>query len=266
MNIGENFRDWALVVLPHLDYESQLKAINNLLAIHKEAEEIASRSIVELTNFLKEHNKSPVDEYFYLLEDERGEQIHATIYHDAAYSMAAVGMLAPFIESIFHHAFYCILEIFYYEQKITPNHIRFERGNEKEGDCHYVWSRRKKDWVWNIERGIAQISEAIGLKDFLPPDLKIMLTALFSYRNKMFHCGFEWPLDERENFSKRIKRGELPARWFKSATNGERPWIFYLSNEFIVHCLEQTDLIIIGIGEYVKSKIDLIGKGSGVYF
>ena len=34
----------------------------------------------------------------------------------------------------------------------------------------------------------------------LPGDLEITLRALFAYRNKMLHCGFEWSEDETTKF------------------------------------------------------------------
>lgn len=257
MEIDYDVKDLAMVVLPHLDYESQLRAIHNLLSIHEKAEQVISKNIAEVTDFLKKYQKSS-DEYFYYLEAERGERIHTSIYQAAAHSMAAVGMLGPFIESLFDHAFCCILEIFYYEQKLVPKHSRFEKGDWQELDCHYLWKKKEQEWMINLSGGVLQISKAIGLEKFLPNDLNTMLTALFSYRNKMFHCGFEWPIDERKQFSKRIEEGKLPAQWFKFATSGGEHWIFYLSSDFIVHCLNMADSIIEGIGMYVKNKIETI--------
>ena len=38
---------------------------------------------------------------------------------------------------------------------------------------------------------------------YLPDDLEPTLSALFAYRNAMFHSGFEWPRKELERFEKK---------------------------------------------------------------
>ena len=80
------------------DYLSQLYAMHSLLSVHthsevqrtneiKRVEEIASTSTGEA-------NQRTVDHFV--------ESLHYSTYHDVAQSMAAVGLLAPFIESIFN--------------------------------------------------------------------------------------------------------------------------------------------------------------------
>ena len=244
------------IVLPNLDYESQLKAINSLLSSHRKADDIISKDINEITNYLKNYTHDHGDFYNQYLHDERGERIHSSIYQSAAHSMSAIGMLAPFIESIFYQAFYGIRESFYKERELSITHPRWDHGDNDKWDCHYVWSKntRRKD----IVKGIIQLSEATGLLKHLPEDLEIMLTVLFSYRNKMFHCGFEWPIEERKKFSTRIKKEKWPANWFNFATSDNEPWVFYLSSDFITHCLKIADSIIKGIGILIKYEIEAI--------
>ena len=69
------------------------------------------------------------------------------------------------------------------------------------------------------------------------------LAALFAYRNKMFHNGFEWPMKERHKFSEEIQRRGWPPEWFKKSTSGDQPWIFYMSADFIQHCLDTIDQV-----------------------
>ena len=47
-------------------------------------------------------------------------------------------------------------------------------------------SKTKKDLV----AGILQLCDATGLVKKLPSDLEVTLSALFIYRNRMFHDGF----------------------------------------------------------------------------
>ncbi len=87
----------------------------------------------------------------------------------------------------------------------------------------------------------------------LPSDLGRTLAALFAYRNKMFHWGLEWPLDERQRFVRRI-RDEKWDTWFVMSTSGDHPWIIYMSRGFVDHCLDTIDRTIDGIGAYDRER------------
>lgn len=89
----------------------------------------------------------------------------------------------------------------------------------------------------------------------LPGDPRPTLQALFEYRNKMFHCGFEWPVDEREQFDNRIKEAKWPFDWFDKATSGGKPWVFYLTDTFINHCLTMVERVIEGIGAFCRKEL-----------
>lgn len=96
-----------------------------------------------------------------------------------------------------------------------------------------------------------QLSEATGLSQFLPNDLENVMKVLFSYRNKMFHRGFEWPVDERLHFWDRIKKEKWPSTWLEAATTNGQPWVVYLSKAFIWHCIETIEKVIVSFGEFV---------------
>ncbi len=76
----------------------------------------------------------------------------------------------------------------------------------------------------------------------------------------MLHCGFEWPIYEREQFDRRIEKGQLPHEWFSSAKTWGKSWIFYLSDDFIEHRLDNIDFVINGIGMYTNNKIDTLSE------
>ncbi len=246
--LSETPDDWASIVLPHLNYEYHLSAINNLLSIHKIEDKKATQDINEISKFIKTAKGARKDYIQYLI----GEQMlkfHCSAYQSAAYSMAAVGMLAPFLESIFHQSFFGIKDNFFSKNNHPNTHSRWEKDILETWDCHFVWDKnhRGKDLV----RGIIQLSDATGLRAFLPQDITILLTVLFSYRNKMFHCGFEWPIEERNRFWNRIKEENWPVSWLEAATSGGEPWLIYLSDDFISHCVESIEEIINGISRYV---------------
>jgi hypothetical protein len=64
--------------------------------------------------------------------------------------------------------------------------------------------------------------------------------------------GFEWPVNERTKFERRIAKGGWPPDWFATAKTDEAPWVFYLTDIFIDHCLKKTDQIIERLGAYVN--------------
>ena len=61
----------------------------------------------------------------------------------------------------------------------------------------------------------------------------------------MFHRGFEWPPRQRQAFAERLD--EWPDGWFDSATSDGKPWIFYMSPEFIFHCIDTVEDVLRGL-------------------
>ena len=167
--------------------------------------------------------------------------------------MSAVGMLAPFLESLFYQAFQGF-GLQFSNLPIGPtSHDRWGRPAQDQWDCHFVWKNGKRSQ--DLVGGIMQLSDAIELTIFLPADTKQILEVLFAYRNKMFHCGFEWPLEERKRFEQRIARSNWPPSWISKATSGGEPWVFYLTDEFIKLCLTFIKAVVEGIGKYCNQKL-----------
>ena len=54
------------------------------------------------------------------------------------------------------------------------------------------------NFVNEIVKGV----EEEGMKEYLPSDLEPTLSALFEYRNQMFHGGFEWSAGELRKFER----------------------------------------------------------------
>ena len=239
-------RDFAWVLLPDLDYDAQLVAVHSLLDLHKELDQTFAVEIREIEEHIRQ-SKGLREEHFV---EEWVDRVHSCAYQDAARSMAAVGMLAPLMETVFYQTFQAARR--YLSDTADSRHIheRWQRSSEERWDCHFVWKggRRKRD----VTEGILELAEAIDLRPYLPDDLESTLTALFGYRNKMFHFGFEWPTEERERFSRRIDSAEWPADWFSKSTRGEELWIFYLTESFSAHCLKTIEDVIEGIGAFVR--------------
>lgn len=83
--------------------------------------------------------------------------------------------------------------------------------------------------------------------DKAPIDLNKILSALYGYRNKMFHYGFEWPESEREKFSNQ----KWDKTWFSTAKRNGKPWIFYMSKLFIELVLDTTENSLDMLGNHV---------------
>lgn len=241
--------DLACVLLPDLDYRAQLIAIRTLLGRNEHFD----TAIAEESRQLEQHarqTKGLLNEH---IVDMWVDCLHESTYQKIAHSMAAVGMLAPLIETIFHQAFQAM---FHHRPAIANqefNHKRWQQSVKDQWDCHFVWEkgRRNKDLV----KGILQLAEAVELTPYLPDDLEPTLQALFGYRNKMFHCGFEWPVEERQRFAKRIDESGWPVDWFVTATTGGEPWIFYLTDIFTSHCFDLVESVIEGLGAYAREKL-----------
>ena len=192
------------------DYKSQLDAARALSFRQEHTDSQLESDIVEADQVAKnsggEASHHAVDQYI--------ELVHGSIYQSAAHSMAAVGMLAPLFESIFKSAFRCM---------------------EKE------WPRN--DLAINIMRAINE--ESLGLSEHMPENLDSTLDALFQYRNKMFHNGFEWPVHERRAFAKSLSK--WPDGWFDSSTSGDEPWMFYMTTQFISHSIDTAENVLLGL-------------------
>ena len=138
-------------------------------------------------------------------------------------------MIAPFIETLFVRAFYEISTAYTVYKSEVKRWSRSQDDAER-WNCR-VYYRGQQERSDNLVGGIMQLSAAVGLA--LPTDCKATLEALFEYRNKMLHCGFEWPFEDRNKFYQRIKDANWPERWFSKASSDYKPWVFYMTHEFL---------------------------------
>jgi hypothetical protein len=243
-------RDQALFLIGERDLDSQLIAIKGVLRRNREAEKQVAEEIKELDAHIRAY-AGDSEEYRQHMEGRWVDTLHGTVFQDAAHSMSAVGMLAPFIESLIVSIFQGLRE------RLDANEIRVVDTVRGPSSLAKFWDPRwvREDGTWRnagLIRGTRQISDAIGLSPFLPEAFAAMHAALTAYRNSMFHNGFEWPLDERKRFGELIISEGWPDNWFNRSTSGGDPWIFYMSDEFIEHCLQTIDQVLEGIGGYLE--------------
>jgi hypothetical protein len=244
-------RDYIYALEVDFDVDAQLMAIGGLLRRNRDADQ----SVRDEIKKIEEHTqrlKGIESDWEWAVDDWVDQLIHST-YQDAAHSMSAVGMLAPLVETVFYQCFQSIGKRFYPATHPHKTHDRWHAAHGIQWDCHFVVAdgRTHKD----IVKGIFQLSDAVGLTARFPADLKSVLSALFAYRNSMFHNGFEWPAEERKRFAKRIESEKWPADWFSVATTDGKPWMFSLSDKFIRHCNKTVEEVLQAIGGFVRDEL-----------
>ncbi len=233
----------ASFILGGPDYDAQLFAIRRLLRRHRQADEELSKEIKDIEEFARRASGVANDRAV----DEWVDHLHHSVFQDAAHSMAAVGMLAPFLESLFHHAFIGARDLLERHGWKAPDHARWQLPRDRQWDCRYLSTGGR-----HFVSGVMELANLTDLAADLPDNIKATLDALFVYRNKMLHLGFEWPHEERLEFAKTIESRTWDPSWFSRATSGGEPWIFYLSDTFVDHCLAMIDHILEGFGAFVR--------------
>ena len=176
MDTGSEAIDWGesdwppYLTVSGANYDAQLRAAHALLSRQDKWSATTTAELVES----ERRTRSASGDSREWLVDQHIELIEQSIYEDAAKSMAAVGMLAPLVESFFRRVA-AVMDI--------------------------EWPRRQ-----DVVKTIAALVTEKGITP-IPDDLEPTLTALFDYRNMMFHivnadeiltqvrrCGVDPPL------------------------------------------------------------------------
>lgn len=248
-NFGLTDRDYAVVLLDDIDLEAQLLAVRSILQQHAKAD----AQLVEEIEALAKRAEEASGEYHMHLTNSWVDHLHGSVFQDAAHSMAAIGMLAPMLESLFVAVFAAIRDLAPPATPVSLAGVRASHIAEPAAwDPHYVFTASGKRK--GIVEGIKQLAVSTGLTPHLPSDYADLLNAVFSYRNKMFHNGFEWPKSEREKFERLIVSEKWPSNWFDRSLTGGETWIFYMSDVLIQLVLVQVDEMLSGIGAFVQTR------------
>lgn len=239
-------RNTACLVLEHIDYDFQIYSIRRILQSNNASRNLDDQRILELQQLAKDNtisNSRVVEELI--------EAYHESVFDETARSMAAVGLLSPFIESIFKQAFMGIKK---HSSIDISSHTERALPPDKLWDCRYFMDENGKKSK-GIARGIQQLSDVLNLSKFFPHDYYQSIDALFSYRNAMFHNGYEWPRSERIEFNKLLTTKQWPIDCFKRSESGGEPWTFRMSTEFVDRCVLLVDELLEGIGKFCKAEI-----------
>ena len=215
--------DWGsmALVISGANYHAQLDAVRKFLSRQKQAEARLQEDLRRAEQLVKAASGDLHD----WLNDELIERWESSVYEDATRSIAAAVMLAPLVESLF--------------QRLALA-------------THREWSEKP------VPSKIMGLVNDCKLSP-IPAEFERTLRALFKYRNNMLHWGLEWPSDERRNFPELIRNSGWPKSWFNCSEDGEGPWIFYLTDEFVSHCLNTFDRVLDVVREYIQA--ERIGQG-----
>lgn len=242
-------RDYLFRLVNTIDWDSQLEAIKGVLRRDQKASQAVSENIDEL-KLEAETYRGPHHEH---VVDEHVDAMFRSSYSEAANSLAAIGMIVPMLESLYSQSFHSLGQMYAAKGMVPPPHRRWDRAgaHPERWNCQVYFGEDGKAHQ-DIIRGIRQITVASGLAGHLPEGAANWIDAMLTYRNKMFHGGFEWSLAQRDQFNQQIAErqwGDL----FQSATSDHKPWIFYIRDEVIAEMPKQIEGILDGMGRFAKA-------------
>ena len=238
-------RDRLLLLNLAIQYDEQLAAIHAVLGLHKKAAKEIEAERLSIEAAMKRLDGMAFDD----AQDDWGANFYRSVYAEASYSIGALVMIAPFVEALFHQV-YLAIATQPAPSPLAGTHARWQSGDNRQWDCHFVF--RNGRFYKDLVPGVIQIADAIGLSQHLPQDLPARLAALFAYRNKMFHHGLEWPMQQRLAFQRQIEA--WPTHWFEKSESDHKPWIFYLSQSFLDEFMALINPTLDGMGAFIEEK------------
>ncbi len=171
-------------------------------------------------------------------QSERDVDDAISIFYDAGFAQLArshafICTIAAFTESFFSLSLKKVGKEFSGRlNEANPRVRRFATSPES------FWNTRKPEGDRNgIAARIGDILEGANLKEYFGPDFGRLMAAIFTYRNHMVHNGYEWHLQTRRDFMKKIE-DEGWSGWFSVATTGSEPWFFTMTPAFYDACLK----------------------------
>ena len=248
-------RDYLYRLLHTIDWDMQLIAIRGMLRRNREAMASVDQEIAESRAATDAYNGPHHDHYI----DEHVYMLQQSVYTEAAVSMAAIGMVAPMVESVFAEAFRELGKMYVVKNRSPGDHKRWTRADEHKDRWNVqVYFDSKREAKSNIILGLPQIAEAVGLNAHIDSETWKWLDAMLQYRNYMFHGGLEWSEENREKFQTLIETQGWEKYFDKSTTN-DAPWIFYIRADAIDDIPNKLEAVLDGLAAFAKSlPFDLI--------
>lgn len=242
-------RDHLYLLLPTLDWDSQILALKSMLRNNANALKASDDEIAKSKEYLQDYDGPHHSHYV----DEHVNLLHHSVYSEATASMSAIGMVAPMIETIFCQSMSELGALYKLAGIEPPAHKRWKRSidSDQRWDAQWCFKSDPDANSNDLISGLKQISDATRLSEHIDTTTWKWIKAMLSYRNYMFHNGFEWPVDKRTEFQKRIER-EGWGEYFSCSTTSDKPWIFYLEQETIALMPDELLKILDGIASFIK--------------
>lgn len=240
-------RDYLSRLLDSIDWDPQLVAIRSVLERNRSAAERVSANIAELGERAATYSGPHHDH----LVDEHVDAMWRSSYSEAAVSLSAIGMIVPMAESVFSQTFQSLGSMYVAKRMEPPDHRRWQRAGQHAERWNCQWYFGRDEARNDIISGLPQLSEASGLSPYLEPDTMDWIAAILSYRNRMFHGGFEWSLAQRDQFERLIAARSWD-KYFQSARTNDNPWIFYLRDEVIDDMPRRMESLLDSFGRFAK--------------
>ncbi|PJO47203.1 hypothetical protein [Brucella pituitosa] len=242
-------RDHLYLLLPTVDWDSQILAVKSMLRNNANALKASDDEIAKSKEYLQDYN-GPYHSHY---EDEHVNLLHQSVYFEATASLSAIGMIAPMIETIFCQSMSELGTLYQLAGIEPPAHKRWKRsiGNVHRWNAQWCFKSDPKANSNDLISGLRQISDATRLSEHMDTTTWQWIKAMLSYRNYMFHNGFEWPVDKRTEFQKRIE-SEGWGQYFSCSKTSDKPWIFYLEQETIALMPDEMLKILDGIASFIK--------------
>ncbi len=155
---------------------------------------------------------------------------YAREFVSVACSQVVVGAICPLFEFLFIRAFGRFQNMFQ-QTELTKSHIRWtaDMDEDKRWNPKFYYDKKDKKTKENLPDGYWQLLEAIGHADSISDLDAEIIYALFLYRNRVLHSGYEWPKNVRKKFCDVLKdRSKNYSRWmdwFEVGRDDNEPWI-----------------------------------------
>lgn len=161
--------------------------------------------------------------------DEYADTCLTFVLENVACSNIAVAALAPLFESLFAKAIARFRE---FMKGLKPTrHLRSELSDDDFWNPYVVATSTGQQK--NVLDGFKQLMVTLGFERAICDELWRVLHALFAYRNKALHGGYEWLVDDRKALMGNIQRNHWDEWFFVQKDERGNPWLIWMTDAFI---------------------------------
>ena len=216
---------------PDLNFDplEQLEYIENMVETLRKEEATEEKEIHSIEKDI-ERNKNN-DSQLAILDAASNHYIGIFMRNDALRANIQIAMLAPAIEGL-------------YKKSLTIL-IKEEWGKEK---LDIFFKKKDSSFEGDIVSGIVNILKKLNIQSYFSNDIEKYLSALFSYRNELFHNGLEWKKEKCQ----KVLNNEHKKGWFTLHADSRGPYFILPTRKFIDELITFFEESINGLAEARK--------------